>query len=156
MHRHGSRTTLEAISRAQYAARRFADARRTAERAVEAGRALAGSDRGNSEDKLIVPQSLILAGKASAAAGDLQPAEHSLNQATEESRRIANPHELTSLIPLAQAEGALGDFYAQQHRREDARACYQRLAQLWQSFPNPSEYVTLQKIACARRLAALN
>jgi hypothetical protein len=64
-------------------------------------------------------------------------------------------HELTSLIPLANSELALGDFYAHRHRTQEARACYQGLVDLWQQFPESNEYVDGQNASSKRLLLSL-
>ena len=48
-------------------------------------------------------------------------------EARAEAKNISRPEEVTTLIPFANAEAALGDFYVHRHRNRDARACYQRL-----------------------------
>jgi hypothetical protein len=41
-------------------------------------------------------------------------------------------------------------------RAAGARTCYQRLVDLWQSFPEQNEYVDRQKAAATRLLASLH
>ena len=59
------------------------------------------------------------------------------------------------LLVWGTAEEALGTFYLHQHRTREARACYERIVNLWQQFPESSEYVDLQKAASQRLLASI-
>ncbi len=145
------------LGEAQLKAGRAADARASAQAALDAVRPLAAGNQAELEDdSRILVQVLILSGNASAAAGDFANAESFIREAREEAQKIAHSDELTNLIPLANAEEALGAFYARRRRTEEARACYQRLSQLWQRFPESNEYVDRQRIASERLLASLH
>jgi hypothetical protein len=56
--------------------------------------------------------------------------------------------------PLANSETALAEFYARRGQAELARACYERLAGLWQRFPESNEYVEMQRAESKRLLAS--
>ena len=98
---------------------------------------------------------LILAGETSAATRDLARAQSLLREARDEAQGITSSQDLTDLIPLATAEEALGRFYVARHRTREARACYERLVNLWQQFPESNEYVDGQRTASKRLLASL-
>jgi eukaryotic-like serine/threonine-protein kinase len=140
------------LGEAQLNAGRLAEARSSAELALPAEREIAHSPR-HREDLLEV---LILAGKASAAVQDVARAESLLREARDEAQAIAHPQELPSLVPLASAEEALGNFYVHRHRAQEARACYERIVNLWQQFPESNEYVDSQRVASQRLLASIN
>jgi serine/threonine protein kinase len=142
---------LRKLGEAQLNAGRLAEARSSADLALAASRGLAQTPDERSE----LVEALILAGKASAATRDLARAESLLREAGDEAQGIARSQELTNLIPLATAEEALGTFYVARHRTREARACYQRLVNLWQQFPDSNEYVDGQRTASKRLLASL-
>ncbi|MGA8811951.1 MAG: hypothetical protein WB523_05310, partial [Candidatus Sulfotelmatobacter sp.] len=89
------------------------------------------------------------------ATGDLAHAESLLREARDLAQEIARSLELTNLIPLATAEESLAAFYIHRHRTQEARACYERLVNLWQQFPESNEYVDGQRIASKRSLASI-
>jgi serine/threonine protein kinase len=142
---------LRKLGEAQLNAGRLAEARSSADLALTASRELAQTpdDRGN------LVEALLLAGKASAATRDLAHAESLLREARDEAQSIARSLELTNLIPLATAEEALGTFYVARHRTRQARVCYERLANLWQQFPESNEYVDRQKTSSKRLLSSI-
>jgi eukaryotic-like serine/threonine-protein kinase len=142
---------LRKLGEAQLNAGRLAEARSSADLALASSRDLAQStiERGN------LVESLILSGKTSAATRDLAHAQSLLSEARDEAQGIASSHELTNLIPLATAEEALGTFYVARHRTREARACYERLVNLWQQFPESNEYVDGQRTASKRLLSSL-
>jgi serine/threonine protein kinase len=142
---------LRKLGEAQLNAGRLAEARSSADLALASSRELAQSttERGN------LVESLILSGKTSAAIRDLAHAQSLLSEARDEAQGIASSHELTNLIPLATAEEALGTFYVARHRTREARACYERLVNLWQQFPESNEYVDGQRTASKRLLSSL-
>jgi serine/threonine protein kinase len=137
---------------AQLQAGRLAQARSSADSALAAMREIGAQ---NPDDRNNVVQAMILAGRANAASGNLPGAESLLRQARDEAQKSAKPEELTSLIPLAAAEEALGTFYAHQHRTQPAYACYERLVKLWQQFPESNEYVDRQRSSSRRLLSFL-
>ncbi len=152
LHAVSSRTEgLRRLGEAQLKAGRSAEARGSADLALAASRQMsqAPNDRAN------LVEALILAGNASAATRDLTRAESLLREARDEAQEIARSEELTSLIPLARAEETLGAFYLRRHRTQDARACYQRLADLWNQFPESNEYVQRQRGTSKRLLGSL-
>jgi tetratricopeptide (TPR) repeat protein len=146
---------LRRLGEAELTAGRVTDARRSAEASLSAERQVARENPAEAAEQRSLIQVLILAGRTSAATRDPQRAENLLREAREEAQRIVKPQGLASIIPLARSEQALGAFYAHQGRTEEARACYQRLAGLWQRFPEPNEYVNRQKAGSARLLTSL-
>ena len=147
---------LVRLGQAQLKAGRLAEARATAESALAAERPIAAEKgEGWEEEKTMLAQALLLAGKASAALGDSDHAENLLREARRIAQEIAQSRELTSTIPLANADQALGAFYARRHRTGEARACYQELIESWQLFPQANEYVDRQKAESRRLLASV-
>jgi serine/threonine protein kinase len=142
---------LRKLGEAQLNAGRLAEARNSADLALAASRELAQTP----DDRSNLVEALLLAGKASAATRDLAHAESLLREARDEAQGIARSQELTNLIPLATAEEALGTFYVARHRTREARACYERLVNLWQQFPESNEYVDGQRTASKRLLASI-
>ncbi len=137
---------LRRLGEAQLQAGQVQGALGTARTALEIERPIALNSSGEGEEEqAVLVQTLILAGKANAAAGQFIDAEALLQEARKKAHVIAQNPELTSLIPLANSEYALGEFYARRHRRGDARACYDRLSQLWQNFAGDNEYVEMQR-----------
>jgi hypothetical protein len=144
------------LSEAQLRTGRVAEARATAQSALDAVRVLASGQGGQWDERNELVQALIVAGKASAAAGESKHAEDLFIEGRAEALKAALGHyDATNLIPLANLETALGDFYARRHRTVQARICYQHLADLWQRFPGSNEYVDIQRAAAQKRLAAL-
>ena len=107
------------------------------------------------DERTDLVEALILAGESSAATGNPARGESLLREANGQAQKIARPGELTSLIPLATAEEALGKFYVHRHRTLEARACYERIVNLWQQFPESNEYVDRQKISSKLLLSSL-
>jgi hypothetical protein len=130
-------------------------AQRRSQAALEAERLIASRDPTQGEEQAILAQVLILAGESSAATGDPGRAESLLQEARAIAQRAAGDQQLSNVIPLANAERALGAFYARRHRTAEARACYQRMADLWQRLPESSEYIDRQRIAAQRLLSSL-
>jgi len=147
---------LERLGEAQLKEGRAKEARDTAELALAAERPIAAKSGAEWNDEHgILVQGLILAGTANAAIGELTRAEREMREAQEEGRQIAQSGELSSVIPLANADLALGAFYRRENRAEQARACYRDLLDLWQRFPDANEYVDRQKAHSQRLLASL-
>ena len=140
------------LGEAQLKAGRLAEARGSADSALAANREIAAQ---SPEDRVGLVEALILEGKASAATGNPVRAESLLRQAREAAQKIARPEELTSLIPLALAEEALGTFYVQRRLNQEAHACFERLVKLWQQFPESDDYVDAQRVASQRLLSSL-
>ena len=130
-----------------------AEARASADSALVASRATATP---SPEDRAVLMRVMIVSAKANAAIGDHQRAEELFKQALEQAKQIAHPEEVTSLIPLATAEEALGNFYAKQHNSQLARASYERLVKLWQDFPESNEYVDARRVSSQRLLSSLH
>src|SRR5262249_55401197 len=128
---------LERLGEAQLRAGRAGDAWRSADAAIAAQRLLASKSTPESRDHRMMAAVLILGSEASAAAGDSIRAESLLAEARMEAQESAKRPALTNLIPLARAEEALGRFYTRRGRIEEARACYERLGDLWEHFPDP-------------------
>jgi serine/threonine-protein kinase len=139
------------LGEAQLSAGQLAEARSSADLALAAARELTQTPDGRGN----LLEALILAGKAHAATRDLAVAETLLREARDTAQTIARSQELTNLIPLATAEDALGNFYLHRHRTREARACYERIANLWQQFPESNEYVDRQRTASARLLSSI-
>jgi serine/threonine protein kinase/tetratricopeptide (TPR) repeat protein len=139
------------LGEAQLKAGRSAEARNSADSALAALRELAQTP----SNRTNLVEALVLAGRASAATGSPARAENLLLQARDQAQGMVRPEELTSLIPLATAEEALGTFYVHRHRTQETRARYQALVDLWQRFPESNEYVDLQRVASNRLLASL-
>jgi tetratricopeptide (TPR) repeat protein len=118
---------LRVLGVAQLKAGRSAEARSSADLALAARREMNQTP----DDRVNLVEALILAGKASAATRDLARAESLLREARSQAQGIARPEELTSLIPLATAEETLGTFYLHRHRTQEARACYERVVNLY-------------------------
>jgi eukaryotic-like serine/threonine-protein kinase len=145
--------TFLRLGDAQLKAGQFAGARNSADSALASLREVAAQNPDDHEGLL---RALILAGRASAATGDMARAESLLREARDSAQKFIRPEEVTSLIPVASALQALGAFYAQRHRTQEARICYQQLVDLWQQFPEPNEYVDLQKNVSKRLLGSLS
>ena len=143
------------LGEAQLKAKAWAEAQRCSQTALEAERLIASRDPTQGEEQAILVQVLIVAGESSAATGDRGHAESLLQEARAIAQRAAGDQQLSNLIPLANAERALGAFYARRHRTVEARACYQRLAGLWQRLPESSEYIDRQRIAAQRLSSSL-
>ena len=146
---------LWTLGEAQLKAGRLEEARTSADAALAASREIAAQIPPDSADRGDLVEALTAAARTSAAAGNPIRAESLLREAREEAKQIARTQELTSLVPLANSEQALGNFYAHRHRIQEARACYQRLVDLWQQFPESNEYVDGQKASSKRLLFSL-
>jgi tetratricopeptide (TPR) repeat protein len=143
------------LGQAQLKANRMAEACATAESALEAQRPLVSPADESDDQRRFLVLALTLAGETAAAGGQLGHAEDLLREAREEAQKIAQRPGLPRVIPLATAETALANYYRRQRRSSEARACYQRLIQLWQGFPEASEYVDLQRAASEHWLKSL-
>lgn len=152
----GRAQALERLAQAQLRGGRFLEAQRSAEAALKARRLEVNKKSKDNAELADVARALVLAGEANAAVSDFTDAEHLLLEAQSQASRIVNPEELTSLIPLAQAELALGELYSRQRRNQEARACYQHLAALWQKFPSGNEYVDRQRGIAVRLLSSIH
>ena len=141
------------LGQAQQKGGRPSEARSSADSALAANREIV---RQNPEDRSFRVEALILAAEANGATGNPVPAENLLLRAREEAQMIARPDELSSLIPLATAEEALGTFYVLRHRSQPAHACYERLVKLWQQFPESNDYVDAQKVISQRLLSSIH
>jgi serine/threonine protein kinase/tetratricopeptide (TPR) repeat protein len=147
---------LRRLGEAQLKAGRVGEALATAREALEVERRIAAQDNGSSSDEQrSLFHVLVFAGRAYAASGDLTQGESLLLEAREKAVHRAQDRELADAVPLATAERALGEFYARQLRIDEARACYRRLNELWQSFPDANDYVQIQRSESARLLASL-
>ena len=144
------------LGEAQLKGGQVAEARRSAEAALQAQRQVGSKSPPGSEDRVQLVQSLILAGETSAAAQDFATAGRLLQEARAEAQQIAKRQQLTSLIPLSRVEQALGSLYARRGQVQEARGCYQELVALWQDFPEASEYVQRQRASAAQLLASLH
>jgi serine/threonine protein kinase len=142
---------LRRLGEAQLNAGRLTEARSSADSALAASRELAQIP----DERSTLVEALILIGQVSAATRDLARAESLLREACENAEVITRSQELTNLVPLARAEEALGAFYVAQHRTREARACYERIVNLWQQLPESNEYVETQRTASKRLLASV-
>jgi eukaryotic-like serine/threonine-protein kinase len=143
------------LGEAQLKAGRLEEARSSADSALAAMREIVAQSPPDLEDRGGLMEALILAGRTSAATGNPTRAESLLHEARDEAQKIARPEELSSWIPLAYSEEALGNFYVHRHRTQEARACYQQLVDLWQQFSESNEYVDGQKTSSKRLLSSL-
>jgi eukaryotic-like serine/threonine-protein kinase len=143
------------LGEAQLKNGKLAEAQATAQASLAAQRTLAADNGGEWDENSELVQVLILAGRTSAAVGNVQRAESLLTEAHDVAKKIASPAELTSLIPLANSEIALAQFYSHLHQVEQARHCYERLTNLWQSFPESNEYIEMQRTSSQKLLASL-
>jgi hypothetical protein len=131
-----------------------AEARRVSTAALaETRNFLADDPRGDIGRRRLV-LALVLASEANEAT-DPAGAEKMLQEAQGEAQAIAANHDLTRVIPLAIAERALGAFYLHERRSQDARAHYQALVNLWQSFPGSNVYLDRQRASSGKLLAAV-
>lgn len=151
----GRAVSLRGLGVAQLRAGQATEALRSAESSLAAWREMAAKSGPDAPDPVEWVHSLVLEGEASAAAGDGARAESVLLEARDKAQQIALRQEVMDLIPLARTERALGSFYSRQHRPDRARACYQRLLDVWQGFPEPNEYVNRQIAASKVLLASL-
>ena len=145
---------LQRLGEAQLKAGRVREARDSAHSALDAQRAIITRYPSQAEEESELVLKLILAGETSAATGSLPQAETLLLEARKIAEHRAEDRQLTNVVVLASVERALFAFYARNHRGAEARASSQRLADLWQSFPESSEYVDLQQAATQRLLTA--
>ena len=145
---------LGRLAGAEYKAGHLEEAWRWSRAAVEAQRSIPPQGAGVTEEKMQLVQELILAGKISATSRQPERAEAFFQQAIDQATSIARSQEIIRLIPLADAEEALGSFYAARHEKEEARACYQKVAGLWQPFPDSNEYAVRRRAATATLLAS--
>jgi serine/threonine protein kinase len=142
---------LRKLGEAQLSAGLLAQARNTADLSLATSRELATTP----DERSNLVEALILSSKTSAATGDYAKVENLLLEAHHDAQEIARSQELTNLFPLAITEEALGAFYVARHRPGDARECYERLVQLWQKYPESSEYVDNQRAASQRLLSSI-
>src|SRR5262249_41070002 len=110
---------LRRLGEAQFKAGRIKDAAASAQTALEAERKIATENNVGSDEEGILVALLILAGRVQAVSGDIKQAETSLTEAKERALQIAKDGQLADAIPLAAAERALGEFYAQQRRNDE-------------------------------------
>jgi serine/threonine protein kinase/tetratricopeptide (TPR) repeat protein len=143
------------LGEAQLKAGRSAEARRTAQMALDGERVLATPAGDDLDERVVRVQILSLAGHAEVANRELRQGESLLLQARDEAAQIADSSELADLVPLANAEKALGEFYVGRAKTDEARSCYQRLAQIWDRFPETNDYVARQRVASKDLLASL-
>jgi len=142
------------LGEAQLKIGRLQEARGSGDAALAAFREIV-AENPNPGYRADLVETLILVGETSASTHNPAPAESLLREARDQAHGIARSEELTSLIPLATAEEALGKFYVHRHRTLEARACYERILNLWQQFPGSNEYVDRQKISSKRLLSSL-
>jgi len=138
---------LRRLGEAQLKAGQIAEARRSADSTLKAVDEVFGKSAPGTNDRSEVVQALILAAQTKAAGKDPASAERLFEEARLDAQRIARRPGLTNLIPLSNTERAAGDFYARRRRREDARACYRRLVQLWKDAGGSNEYANRQRAA---------
>jgi tetratricopeptide (TPR) repeat protein/predicted Ser/Thr protein kinase len=136
---------LRRLGEAQLTAGEIAEARRSAESALDAQRASSGRSAPGTSDRADLVQALILAAQTKASERDSASAERLFEEAHSEAEQIAQRPGLANLVPLANAERAAGDFYAQRRESENARACYRRLAQLWRNSGGSNDYANRQR-----------
>jgi serine/threonine protein kinase len=142
------------LGEAQFRAGHVREALRTSETVLAEVRPLAGKGAAEAEEHVVLVLALILAGQTNAASGNFDRAESLLREAREEAQSIAKGQELENIVPLANSERASGAYYTRRERIGEARACYQRLVDLWQRFPEANEYVERQRTDAVRLLAS--
>jgi len=145
------------LGEAQLRAHRLEEAASTAEVALSAERPIAagfGAEGDDERSELV--QVLILAGRTESAMGRYERAEGFLQEALTKAKQIAQSEELMNAIPLANANQALGTFYASRHQTRQAREHYEELSRLWQRFPSSNQYVKLQQSVSEHLLASLH
>jgi eukaryotic-like serine/threonine-protein kinase len=120
------------------------DAIHTARMALDSEAGLT-PDSNDMEEQSVYAYVFILAGRAYAANGELKTAEDFLARAREKAQALGRGGEVMSVLPLVKADRELAALYASEHRVDEARKCYQRVNDLWQNFPENSEYVVLQR-----------
>jgi serine/threonine protein kinase len=152
----GRVVSLRHLAEAQLKAGQVRQALSSAESALADRRKILAEDPPGSKDLVELAQSLIAAGQANAAAGDFTRAEILLHEAADTAQQVARAQELTTIIPLANVEQALGAFYVRRHHTEEARACYQRLVDLWRQIPESDPYIDQQRSTSAKLLASLH
>lgn len=143
------------LGQAQLRAGHLPEARTTAESALDTQQPIADREQESYDERMILVHALILAGEAAAANGHFDRAEDLLQEARGKAQEIAQGKGLIPVMPLAAAESALAKYYHGRRRRAEARACYQRLNELWQNFPEASEYVDLQRAASQKWLKSV-
>ncbi len=152
----GRITALRRLGAAQLKAGRLRDAQTAADAALTAQRPIAAAEMAPALGaRQQLAEILILSARVETATGNFARAHSLIDEAREVALHVAETRELTNLITLAQAEESEGDTWAKQGRMDQARACYQRVADIWQQFPEQNEYVDRQKAAAARLLASL-
>ncbi len=145
--------SLARLAGAQIAAGHFVDARKSAEAALAYARTLAAGQDHHGVDDVIM--ALVIAGNANAGARAFDRAESLFREACEKAQILVKPDDLMSVIPLANSEKALGDFYCSRRRTADARACYQEAQTLWRNSVGPSEYVVRMRADTEKSLSSL-
>ncbi len=141
---------------AQMKAGRIAEARETAQSALQAERPFAADNQGDWDDEhSILVQVLIFSAETDAAMGEFGRADAFIAEARTLAQQIAKSGELSNLLPLANVERAAGKLYASRRRNTEARICFQRVQDLWRNFPEDNEYVALQRAASEQAMASL-
>jgi tetratricopeptide (TPR) repeat protein len=146
---------LQRLAEAEFKAGHTADASRSSGSAIAAERSLPAQASQDMEGQMQFVEVLILAGKINTKAGKLDQAAKLFREAQDQAAPIAANPELTRIIPLAHSEEALGDFYVSRGQSAEARACYQKLAELWQRFAGSNEFVDRQRASAAKLIASL-
>jgi tetratricopeptide (TPR) repeat protein len=143
------------LAQALLKANRASEARRSVEAALAIQQSPEVKATMKWADQVELVHSLVVAAEANSACGDHQNAEKLLLQARQVAVELSRRPELSALFSLANAEEALGGFYARWGPKAEARACYERLVALWSHYPESNEYVTRKRDAAARLLAGL-
>ena len=152
----GRFSALRHLSTAQFKAGRFSDARVSAETALTSQRPRAEAEFGpDLAERRRLVEILVLQARIEAAAGNFTDSQSLLKEARERLLPFARTGELNNLMTLADTERAQGETWVRQGKASDARASYQRVADIWQRYPDPNEYVDRQKQAAASLLASL-
>jgi tetratricopeptide (TPR) repeat protein len=146
---------LVRLGQAQLKANRVHEALLTAESALAGGRAVAAKYQAQSHEQLVLVDALMLNAQSNAKSRNFEPAEILFREAEEEAQLMAKDREIENVIPLANAESALGNFYLRRKRSKEARACFQHLVDLWNQFPAPNAYVDRQKTIAKQTLASI-
>ena len=153
----GRFSALRHLSTAQFKAGRFSDARVSAETALTSQRPRAEAESGpDLAERRRLVEILLLQSRIEAATGNFTDSQRLLKEARERLLPFATTGELNNLMTLADTERAQGAAWARQGKASDARASYQRVADIWQRYPYSNEYVDRQKEAAASLLGSLH
>jgi tetratricopeptide (TPR) repeat protein len=146
---------LRRLGQAELKAGRVKEAMVTIRAALDSERKIAAQNKIGPDEEMIMVHLLTLDSRVNELSGNSGGAEPQLLEAKQRALRMAQNGLLTNVVSLANAEQALGEFYARARRTEEARASYQRLSEIWQRFPENNDYLEMQRAASKRLLASV-